>query len=83
MALTDALDDLISDFRISPQLAMKILANFDKSIAEVLNEKVKATLQFKVRLLVYTHPDNPWQCRVSERNRTLQEWTAFRRWTGC
>lgn len=55
MALTDALDDLISDFRISPQLAMKILANFDKSIAEVLNEKVKATLQFKVRLLVYTH----------------------------
>lgn len=48
MALTDALDDLISEFRISPQLAMKILANFDKSIAEVLNEKVKASLHFKV-----------------------------------
>jgi transcription initiation factor TFIIA small subunit len=48
MALTDALDDLISDQRIAPQLAMKILANFDRSITEVLAEKVKARLSFKV-----------------------------------
>lgn len=48
MALTDTLDDLISDRRIEPQLAMKILANFDRSITEVLAEKVKARLTFKV-----------------------------------
>jgi hypothetical protein len=48
MALTDTLDDLISDRRIEPQLAMKILANFDRSIAEVLADKVKARLTFKV-----------------------------------
>lgn len=48
MALTDTLDDLISERRIEPQLAMKILANFDRSIAEVLNDKVKARLTFKV-----------------------------------
>ena len=48
MALTDALDDLISEQRIAPQLAMKILANFDRSITEVLAEKVKARLSFKV-----------------------------------
>ena len=48
LALTDTLDDLISDGRLQPQLAMKILANFDRSITEVLAEKVKARLTFKV-----------------------------------
>jgi transcription initiation factor TFIIA small subunit len=48
MALTDTLDDLISERRIEPQLAMKILANFDRSITETLAEKVKARLTFKV-----------------------------------
>lgn len=46
--LTDTLDDLITDTRIDPQLAMKILANFDRAIADVLQEKVKARLTFKV-----------------------------------
>ncbi len=50
MALTDTLDDLITERRIEPQLAIKILANFDRSITEVLAEKVKAKLTFKVRL---------------------------------
>jgi transcription initiation factor TFIIA small subunit len=50
MALTDTLDDLISERRIEPQLAMKILANFDRSITEVLADKVKARLTFKVDL---------------------------------
>lgn len=48
MALTDTLDDLITDRRIEPQLAIKILANFDRSITEILSDKVKAKLQFKV-----------------------------------
>jgi transcription initiation factor TFIIA small subunit len=48
MALTDTLDDLISERRIEPQLAMKILANFDRSITEALADKVKARLTFKV-----------------------------------
>lgn len=47
--MTDTLDDLIQDTRIDPQLAMKILANFDRAIADVLQEKVKARLTFKVR----------------------------------
>ena len=52
MALTDTLDDLISERRIEPQLAMKILANFDRSITEVLADKVKARLTFKVILSI-------------------------------
>lgn len=49
LALTDTLDDLISDERINPQLAMKILGNFDQAITEALQKNVKARLQFKVR----------------------------------
>ena len=47
-ALIDTIDDLINDGRIEPQLAMKILANFDRAIAETLAEKVKSRLTFKV-----------------------------------
>lgn len=48
LALTDTLDDLISDERINPQLAMKILGNFDQAITETLQRSVKSRLQFKV-----------------------------------
>lgn len=48
LALTDTLDDLISDSRIDPQLAMKILGNFDQAITEALQKNVKSRLQFKV-----------------------------------
>lgn len=47
-ALTDTLDTLITERRIEPQLAMRILANFDKAVADVLADKVKARLTFKV-----------------------------------
>ncbi|KAJ9613341.1 Transcription initiation factor IIA subunit 2 [Cladophialophora chaetospira] len=47
-ALIDTIDDLINDGRIEPQLAMKILSNFDRAIAETLAEKVKSRLTFKV-----------------------------------
>lgn len=48
MTLTDALDDLIQENRMDPQLAMKIVANFDRAIAETLQEKVKSRLTFRV-----------------------------------
>ncbi|CAH0021916.1 unnamed protein product [Clonostachys rhizophaga] len=48
LALTDTLDDLISDERINPQLAMKILSNFDQAITEALQKNVKCRLSFKV-----------------------------------
>lgn len=48
MTLTDTLDDLISDRRIEPQLALKIVAHFDKAVSDVLNEKVKNRMSFKV-----------------------------------
>ncbi|KAI5861932.1 transcription initiation factor IIA gamma chain [Durotheca rogersii] len=59
-ALTDTLDDLITDHQIDPQLAMKVLANFDRAITEVLQEKVKARLSFKGSLDTYRFCDEVW-----------------------
>ncbi|KAK3938782.1 transcription initiation factor IIA subunit 2 [Diplogelasinospora grovesii] len=58
--LTDALDDLIGEERIDPQLAMKVLTQFDRVITEVLNEKVKARLSFKGSLDTYRFCDEVW-----------------------
>ncbi|CAG8982541.1 hypothetical protein HYALB_00002323 [Hymenoscyphus albidus] len=66
MALTDTLDDLISDRRIEPQLAMKILANFDRSITEALAEKVKARLSFKGHLDTYRFCDEVWTFLIKD-----------------
>lgn len=46
--MTDALDHFISERRIEPQIAIKMLQHFDRVVAEVLNEKVKARMSFKV-----------------------------------
>lgn len=50
----DTLDELIGERRIEPQLAMKILSHFDRSITEVLQDKVKARMTFKVRMAGWT-----------------------------
>ncbi|GAB7325874.1 hypothetical protein MBLNU13_g09942t1 [Cladosporium sp. NU13] len=60
LALADTLDDLISSRRIEPQLAMRILQNFDQSIATVLGDKVKARMTFKGHLDTYRFCDEVW-----------------------
>lgn len=49
-SLMDTIDSLINDGHIEPQLAMKILGNFDRIVQEVLADKVKTRLTFKVGL---------------------------------
>ena len=51
LALIDTLDELVGQGRMEPQLAMKVLAIFDKVAAEVLQDKVKARMHFKVAAL--------------------------------
>ncbi|KAK5657758.1 hypothetical protein OQA88_2831 [Cercophora sp. LCS_1] len=60
VTLTDALDDLISAERIDPQLAIKVLNQFDRIVAESLQEKVKARLTFKGSLDTYRFCDEVW-----------------------
>ncbi|KAK0643671.1 transcription initiation factor IIA, gamma subunit-domain-containing protein [Cercophora newfieldiana] len=60
VSLTDALDDLISAERIDPQLAIKVLNQFDRIVAESLQERVKARLTFKGSLDTYRFCDEVW-----------------------
>ncbi|KAK0715877.1 transcription initiation factor IIA, gamma subunit-domain-containing protein [Lasiosphaeris hirsuta] len=60
VTLTDALDDLISAERIDPQLAIKVLTQFDRIVAESLQDRVKARLTFKGSLDTYRFCDEVW-----------------------
>ena len=51
MSLIDTLDEMVHTGRIEPQTAMKVMTSFDKAITEVLADKVKARMTFKVLLL--------------------------------
>ncbi|EPS43298.1 hypothetical protein H072_2708 [Dactylellina haptotyla CBS 200.50] len=66
VALTDALDELISDGRIAPQLAMKILSNFDRSITDILAAHVTARLSFKGHLDTYRFCDEVWTFLIKD-----------------
>ncbi|KAG6866457.1 hypothetical protein C0991_003975 [Blastosporella zonata] len=48
MALTDSLDELITSGAITPQLAMKVLQQFDKSLADTMVKQVKTKTSLKV-----------------------------------
>ncbi|KAL3676144.1 hypothetical protein R1sor_026092 [Riccia sorocarpa] len=60
MSLTDALDELVTNGTISPLLAVKVLMQFDKSMNEALQQKVKSKTTFKGHLHTYRFCDNVW-----------------------
>ncbi|KAI9713142.1 MAG: Transcription initiation factor IIA small chain (TFIIA 13.5 kDa subunit) [Bogoriella megaspora] len=68
VTLLDTLDELITDRKIEPQLAMKILSNFDKCMSEVLADKVKARLNFKGHLDTYRFCDDVWTFVIKDVN---------------
>lgn len=58
--LTDSLDELIQKGQITPQLAMRVLFQFDKCMAEALANKVETKLQIKGHLHTYNFCDDVW-----------------------
>ncbi|KAJ7895177.1 transcription initiation factor IIA gamma subunit [Mycena olivaceomarginata] len=60
MALTDSLDELITSGAITPQLAMKVLQQFDKSLADTMVKQVKAKVTMKGHLDTYRNCDDVW-----------------------
>ncbi|QPG76198.1 Transcription initiation factor IIA small chain (TFIIA 13.5 kDa subunit) [Brettanomyces nanus] len=66
--LADALDTLIVDQRIQPQLAMKILANFDRVTSDNLRDIVKSKLSFKGHLHTYRFCDDVWTFVIKDVN---------------
>ncbi|KAG8927717.1 Transcription initiation factor IIA small chain (TFIIA 13.5 kDa subunit) [Tulasnella sp. 419] len=60
IALTDSLDELITSGSITPQLAMKVLLQFDRSLADTLVKTVKTKTQLKGHLHTYRLCDEVW-----------------------
>mmetsp|Transcript_10316 Transcript_10316/g.33294 ORF Transcript_10316/g.33294 Transcript_10316/m.33294 type:complete len:123 (+) Transcript_10316:166-534(+) len=58
--LADALDELVESEKLSPELAIKTIEQFDQSIHEALATKVKSRAAFKASLHTYRFCDNMW-----------------------
>ncbi|AAW44439.2 transcription initiation factor TFIIA small subunit [Cryptococcus neoformans] len=65
-ALTDALDELITQGDIPPQLAMRVLQQFDKSLTECLQKGVKNKTTIKGHLSTYRLCDDVWTFVVKD-----------------
>lgn len=48
MCLTETLDDMVQNGTLSPELAFQVLVQFDKSMTEALETKVKSKVTIKV-----------------------------------
>ena len=60
--LQDSLDELISAQQISPDLALKVLQQFDRSVNQALSQKAANRYTFKGHLKMYRFCDNVWTC---------------------
>ncbi|CAI5461255.1 unnamed protein product [Closterium sp. Naga37s-1] len=58
--LTDALDELVSNGTITPDLAVRVILQFDKSLVEALETKVKSKTNFKGHLHTYRFCESLW-----------------------
>nr|CAD7440268.1 unnamed protein product [Timema bartmani] len=65
--LQESLDDLIQYGQITPQLAIKVLLQFDKSVNTALANRVKSRLTFKAgKLNTYRFCDNVWTFMLND-----------------
>ncbi|MCO5612549.1 hypothetical protein L7F22_066817 [Adiantum nelumboides] len=64
-SLNDALDELVTNGSLPPLLAVKVLMQFDKSMNDALQTKIKSKVTFKVmqnaRFLAFLQPPFPTQ----------------------
>lgn len=73
ISLIESLDTLISDQRIEPQLAMRILNNFDRIIADRIKEELHSKLTFKGHLHIYRFCDDVWTFVLKDVDLRLDE----------
>ncbi|KAJ2001299.1 Transcription initiation factor IIA subunit 2 [Coemansia thaxteri] len=59
-ALIDSLNELVTAGHVTPQLAIQVLEQFDKSLGEALVERVKAKAIMKGRLEIYRNYEEVW-----------------------
>ncbi|KAK6934021.1 Transcription initiation factor IIA, gamma subunit, N-terminal, partial [Dillenia turbinata] len=54
MCLTETLDEMVQNGTLSPDLAIQVLVQFDKSMTEALESQVKSKVSIKVILFSLT-----------------------------
>ena len=59
MSLTDALDEMVTNGELTPSIAIKVLAQFDKCMNEALQD-VRTKTSFKGNLETYRFCDQVW-----------------------
>uniref|UniRef100_A0A0C9QLR6 Transcription initiation factor IIA subunit 2 n=1 Tax=Wollemia nobilis TaxID=56998 RepID=A0A0C9QLR6_9CONI len=60
MCLTETLDELVTNGTLTPEHAIQVLVQFDKSMAEALETQVKNKVTIKGHLHTYRFCDNVW-----------------------
>ncbi|KAJ0989677.1 hypothetical protein J5N97_008033 [Dioscorea zingiberensis] len=66
MCLTETLDEMVSNGTLSPELAIQVLVQFDKSMTEALESQVKSKVSIKGHLHTYRFSTmfGPLYCRM-------------------
>ncbi|KAJ4962837.1 hypothetical protein NE237_022776 [Protea cynaroides] len=60
MCLTETLDEMVLNGTLTPELAIQVLIQFDKSMTEALETQVKSKVSIKGHLHTYRFCDNVW-----------------------
>ncbi|GMH12110.1 hypothetical protein Nepgr_013951 [Nepenthes gracilis] len=60
MCLTETLDEMVQSGTLSPELAIQVLVQFDKSMTEALDNQVKSKVSITAHLHTYRFCDNVW-----------------------
>ncbi|XP_061359369.1 transcription initiation factor IIA subunit 2-like [Gastrolobium bilobum] len=60
MCLTETLDEMVQNGTLSPEHAIQVLVQFDKSMTEALETQVKSKFSIKGHLHTYRFCDNVW-----------------------
>lgn len=58
--LTETLDEMVQNGTLTPELAIQVLVQFDKSMTEALETQVKSKVSIKGHLHTYRFCDNVW-----------------------
>ncbi|CAI9777159.1 unnamed protein product [Fraxinus pennsylvanica] len=66
MCLTETLDEMVSSGVLSPELAIQVLVQFDKSMTEALESQVRSKVSIKGHLHTYRFCDNVWTFIVQD-----------------
>ena len=67
-SLFETLNDLINSDSLTPQLALKILGHFDRVVAEVLRDTVRAQMTVTAQLDTYRLCDDVWTFQLRQVN---------------